>query len=122
MNGNLSSLLLVVALFGLFYLLLIRPQRNRQRQAVRMQSDLAVGAEVMTTAGLFGTVAGLDDQTVTLEVAPGVTNRYIRAAVGKVLTPAPGAGPGDSTERLDDAASVEGGAGSDDGPSAGRPA
>ena len=47
-----------------------------------MQRGLAVGDEVMLTSGIFGTVRALDDDTVSLEVADGVTLRVVRAAVG----------------------------------------
>ncbi|ETK30451.1 hypothetical protein MPTA5024_40225 [Microbispora sp. ATCC PTA-5024] len=70
-----------------FYFLLIRPQRKRQQEQAQMQNSLAPGARVMTTTGLFGTVVGLEDDDVLLEVAPGVQTRWIKAAIGRVLTP-----------------------------------
>ena len=87
-GSSLTPLLLLVVL-GLFtYFVLIRPQRNRMRQLQQTQSTLTPGVEVMTTAGLYATVVDLDDETVTLETAPGVHNRYARAAVARILTPA----------------------------------
>ena len=57
-----------------------------------MQRGLAVGDEVMLTSGIFGMVRALDDETVALEVADGVTLRVVRAAVGHVVTPARSSG------------------------------
>ena len=70
-----------------FYLLIIRPARNRQRAATQLQERLAPGVEVMTTSGIYGTVVGVDDTTVSLEIAPGTTVRFAKAAVGQVRDP-----------------------------------
>ncbi len=86
-GGGITPLLLLAALIAFTYLILIRPQRSRMRQLQQTQATLAPGAEVITTAGLYATVVDLDEQTVTLEVAPGVHNRYDRRAVARVVTP-----------------------------------
>ena len=83
-----GSILLLLVPLVLLWLLILRPARQRQRQAQSMQSTLAVGQEVMTTSGLFGTIADLDDKRVTLTVAPGVDLQFVRAAVGAVERPA----------------------------------
>ena len=77
--------LLVVA----FYFLLIRPQKQRQRQQAEMVSALAPGAQVMTTAGMMGTVAVVAEDEISLEISPGVFVRMVPAAVAKVIEPAP---------------------------------
>ena len=78
--------LLPIVLLGLaFYLLIIRPQRNRQRAQQRLVDQLAVGAKVMTTSGLFAEVAEIADDGVLLEVAPGVTMRWTRAAIARII-------------------------------------
>jgi len=78
--------LLLILVVG--YLLLVRPARNRQRQAAQLRTNIEPGVEVTTTAGLLATVVSVnDDDTVTLEVAPGVHSRYMRAAIGRVHTP-----------------------------------
>jgi preprotein translocase subunit YajC len=64
-----------------FYFLLVRPQRARLRAVQAFQTDLTVGTRVITTAGIHGTVAGLDDATADLEVAPGVVVTFARAAL-----------------------------------------
>jgi preprotein translocase subunit YajC len=67
------------------YFLIIRPQQRRRKQVETLQSSIAPGDEVITVAGLYGKVVDIDDKTVTLEVAPGVTNRYARQAIGQVV-------------------------------------
>jgi preprotein translocase subunit YajC len=76
-------LLLVVA----FYFLLIRPQKNRQKKHAEMVSSVAPGTEVMTTAGIFGTVVEATDEVLSLEIAPGTVIRILPAAVSKVIHP-----------------------------------
>jgi len=68
-----------------FYLLIIRPSRNRQRAQQRLGEQLAVGARVMTTSGLFAEVVGVEDDGVLLSPAPGVTMRWTKAAVARIL-------------------------------------
>jgi preprotein translocase subunit YajC len=84
-----EALLLPLLLLAVFYLLLIRPQQRQRKQMAALQSDLAPGAKVMTGAGLFGTVVSIDDQRVELEVAPGVTNWYLRRAIVQVIPDEP---------------------------------
>jgi preprotein translocase subunit YajC len=76
----------IVALFGLLYFVTIRPQRNRQRAAQQTQSQLQPGMRVRTTAGMYATVAGVEDQDVILEVAPGVNVRFLRRAILDVVS------------------------------------
>ncbi|MFC0528478.1 preprotein translocase subunit YajC [Phytohabitans kaempferiae] len=78
-------ILMIVLLFGVMYFMMIRPQQKRRREAEQMQSSLGPGAEVVTIGGLYGHVVSVDDDTVTLEVAPGVQNRYARPAIARVV-------------------------------------
>ena len=95
MNGSFGAafpLLLLVLLVGMFAL----QQRARNRMAMRtqqLQDSLTVGTEVMTTSGLYGTIAALDEQTVDLEVAPDVVVRWARAAIAEVKGTEPTAEP-----------------------------
>lgn len=72
-----------------FYFLLIRPQRNRAKQQQALVAALAPGAEVMTTAGIFGQVAAVTPDQISVEIAPGVFMRMVPAAIAKVIEPAP---------------------------------
>jgi preprotein translocase subunit YajC len=81
-----SGLLPFVLILVAFYFLIVRPARNRQKAALELQQRLAPGVEVMTTSGIYGTVVGLDDTSIQLEVAPGTTVRVAKPAVGQVLT------------------------------------
>ncbi len=70
-----------------FYFLLIRPQKNRQKAQAQMVADIGSGVEIMTTAGIFGTVVSSTDDLILLEISPGVIVRILPAAVSKVIEP-----------------------------------
>jgi preprotein translocase subunit YajC len=84
-GGSYTFLIVIVVLFGLLYFVMIRPQRNKQRQAQAMQNTVRPGQRVRTTAGMYATVVDADDQDVVLEVAPGVHMRFLRRAVMETL-------------------------------------
>ncbi len=78
-------LLMIVLLFGVMYFMMIRPQQKRRREAEQMQRALTVGDEVITIGGLHGRVAAVDDDVVSIEIAPGVHARYSRPAIARVV-------------------------------------
>jgi preprotein translocase subunit YajC len=79
-----SLLLPLIILLPL--LLLIMRQRKQQREYLAQQDRVAVGQTVMTTAGLYGTVTAIEGDQMVLEIAPGTTVRWAKAAVGKIVT------------------------------------
>ena len=70
-GSGLLTFLPIILLIAAMYFLMIRPQSKRRREAQEMQSRLAPGDEVQTVGGLYGTVVAVDDESVTLEAAPG---------------------------------------------------
>jgi preprotein translocase subunit YajC len=80
-----GGILVIVALFALFWLLLIRPQRRRQRAQNEMIASLEVGDEIVTAGGLYGEVMALDEDDVRVEIADGVEVRVARRAVAGVF-------------------------------------
>ncbi len=97
-GGSYTFLIVIVVLFGLLYFVMIRPQRNRQRQAQQMQNTVRPGQRVRTTAGMYATVVDADDQDVVLEVAPGVHMRFLRRAVMETLPDDDGPAPGTAAD------------------------
>lgn len=103
-GASLLPLLMLVGLFAVMYFLVIRPQSKRRKEMQSMQQNVGPGSEIVTVGGLYGTVVAVDDDSVTLEVSPGVTNRYAKGAIGKVLTSAPAATPAEEmTEDIPEA-------------------
>jgi len=94
-GSNLLPFLIIAVLFGLFYFLMIRPQRNRQRAAAQMQSAVTPGQRIRTTAGIYGTIVSGDDRDVVVQIAPGVEIRMLRRAVMDVI---PEDDPADGTQ------------------------
>jgi preprotein translocase subunit YajC len=106
-SGSPLPFLILIAIFGIGYFAFLRPARNKQRAAAMARKKTAeVGDEVTTTAGLIATVVAIDDDAVTLEVAPGVQCRYLPAAIlrvnGEEEEPEPDAPDASTHEVIDD--------------------
>lgn len=87
---NPADLIPLLLLAVVFFLLIIRPMRARQKQYTelrQMQDALQPGARVMISSGIHGTVQSLADETIALEVSPGVVITVARAAVAEVIDP-----------------------------------
>ncbi len=81
-SGGLGSMLIpLLFMFGVFYFLLIRPQKKRETEHRKFLSGLKKGDEVILQSGLYGRVAGLTEQVVTLEVADHVRIRASRSSI-----------------------------------------
>jgi len=80
---NLSSFLLplIIVVFAVPLFLGTRRQKRVAQQQQEMQNSLSSGDRVMTTSGLYATVVSTAEETIDLEIAPGVTTTWLRAAV-----------------------------------------
>lgn len=83
---NTMSILLIVGLIVIFYFMLIRPQQKRMRQQMELMNNLRVGDDVMTSAGIYGTISEIEEDTVLLEVAEDVLIRVAKNAVVRNFT------------------------------------
>ena len=83
-----ASVFPFILLLGIaaLYLIVIRPQRRKQKLQQGMQSELAVGDEVLTAGGVYGKVTRIDDDEVRVEIAPNVEVRLARRAIAAQLT------------------------------------
>jgi len=81
-----ASLLFLVPL-ALLWVLFVRPQQRRMRQAQAMVATLDVGDEIITTGGIYGTVTDTDDTSLWVEIAPDVVVRVMRGAVAQQVSP-----------------------------------
>ena len=80
------SFLFLILIVGAV-VLMMRRGRSRQKAVIDARSNVAPGVEVVTTAGLIATVVDGDDETVTLEIAPGVQSKFLRQAIARVVVP-----------------------------------
>ena len=83
--GGFMSFLPMIALFVIFYFLLIRPQQKRQKEHKSMVSGLAKGDEVVTMGGMLGKITAVDDNFVTVEIAKGTEVKVQRVSVQAMM-------------------------------------
>ena len=79
------SFIMLIALFAVFYFVLIRPQSKRQKEHKAMVAGLAKGDEVVTNGGLLGKITNIGDNFVTLEVSDGLEVRVQRMAISTLM-------------------------------------
>ncbi|SHG13157.1 preprotein translocase subunit YajC [Streptoalloteichus hindustanus] len=72
---------LLIILLALPLFLSTRKQKKMMQEMQSLQNSLGPGDRVMTTSGLYGTVVGTDEDTLDVEIAPGVVTTWLRAAV-----------------------------------------
>lgn len=85
---DLYALLPIVGIFLIFWLLVLRPASRRAREVRQVQASLSVGDEVVTNAGIFGTIASVEDDRIGLQIADGVVITIARPAIVGVSPPA----------------------------------
>lgn len=84
-GSGIESMLLILAMFGVMYFLMIRPQMKRAKEHKTMVEGLQKGDEVITAGGILGRISKVDDQYITVAVAEGVEMQMQRAAIQTVL-------------------------------------
>jgi preprotein translocase subunit YajC len=86
-GGGSGFLILMIGLAGVMFFMM-RSQRKRTQAQQNVQRGAEVGDDVMTTAGIFGTIVDEDEDegTVMLEIAPGTTIKMLRAGISRRLT------------------------------------
>ena len=100
-GGGSAFFLLIVIALGAMWLIVIRPQRRKQKLQRGMQTELAVGDDILTAGGVYGKVTRIDDDDVRVEIAPNVEVRLARRAIAAQLTehtPADTAEPEDASD------------------------
>jgi preprotein translocase subunit YajC len=83
--GGIMSFLPMIALFVIFYFLLIRPQQKRQKEHKNMVADLAKGDEIVTMGGVLGKITAVDDNFLTVEIAKGTEVKVQRMSVQAMM-------------------------------------
>ncbi|WP_022854326.1 preprotein translocase subunit YajC [Thermodesulfatator atlanticus] len=77
----------LILIFVIFYFLLIRPQQKRAKEHQKFLENLKRGDQVFTSGGLIGRVQNVDQDTVTLEVAPNVNVKVVKPYIAGPVTP-----------------------------------
>jgi preprotein translocase subunit YajC len=80
-----EPLIFIAIMVGLLWLLVIRPQRRRASQHTSMIGELSEDDEIVTAGGLYGRIQRIDDDVLTVEIAPNTTVRIARGAVAGIV-------------------------------------
>lgn len=83
--GMFGMMVPFVAMFAILYFLMIRPQQKKVKEQQSMLESLKHGDEVLTTSGILGTITGITDKVVTVEVADDVRVKMMKSQVAQVL-------------------------------------
>jgi preprotein translocase subunit YajC len=85
-GGSLMGMLLpFILVFVIFYLLIIMPQRKKQKKHQEMVENLKPGDRIISTAGIFGTIMGVQKDRIELKIAANVKIDITKSAVGVIL-------------------------------------
>jgi preprotein translocase subunit YajC len=79
-----NPIFFMILIFGVMYMLLIRPQAKKQKQHQEMLKNLKKGDKVITSGGLYGIIVKVTEKDVILEVADKVNMRFTLGAIGSV--------------------------------------
>ena len=82
--GGLGMFLPMIIVMGIFYVMLILPQQRQRKKTQAMLAALKNGDKIVTTGGIYGTVNGIDGDTVILKIADQVKIRIARSAIAQV--------------------------------------
>ena len=80
-----STLIMFGAIFAIFYFMIIRPQQKKAKERDALLKSIKKGDKVITSSGIHGTIAGIDDATVLLDVGNNTKIKMERSAVGQVV-------------------------------------
>jgi preprotein translocase subunit YajC len=79
-----NPLFMMIIVMGIFYVMLIVPQQRQRKKTQAMLAALKNGDKVVTSSGIYGTVNGIDGDTVILKIADQVKIRILRSAIAQV--------------------------------------
>ena len=80
-------LIIMALMLGVMYVLMVRPQRQKQSQQQAMINDASVGDDVLTTGGIYGTITEAEGDDVVVEIASGISVHMTRRGIAAVLPP-----------------------------------
>ena len=88
MGANYQSIIFFVAIIGVFYFLIIRPQKKRQTEQLQLMNELKPGAEIQTIGGIYGQIVSIDDDDrVVVAVYDGSELEIAKRAIARIVTP-----------------------------------
>ena len=86
--GGFTGFIPLILMFVIFYFLLIRPQQKKTKEHRQMISNLKKGDRIVTSGGIHGRITGMDESTITVEIADKVRVKVARGNVSGLTQPA----------------------------------
>ena len=80
-GGGMEGIFMLLIMFGIFYMLLIRPQQKRAKQHRELVESLKAGDLVITAGGIHGKIVAVEDKVLTIEVSAGVKIKVNRNSI-----------------------------------------
>ena len=80
-------LIIMALMLGVMYVLMVRPQRQKQSRQQAMINEASVGDDVLTTGGIYGTITEAEGDDVVVEIASGISVHMTRRGIAAVLPP-----------------------------------
>ena len=84
-GSMMSTLIMFGAIFLIFYFMIIRPQQKRQKDREKMINEMKKGDKVITSGGLHGTIAGMDEKTLLVDLGNNIKVTVERSSVNAVV-------------------------------------
>lgn len=88
MGGGLGQMILLPLMFVVIYFVMLRPMKKQQQEQETLQKNLRRGDQVVTTSGIIGTIVGVSDKEITLEISEKVKVKFLKDAVSRKYDPA----------------------------------
>lgn len=84
-GGMFSTLIMFGLIIVIFYFMILRPQQKRQKERDKMLNDVQKGDKIVTTGGVHGTVMGIEDKTLLVQIAENVKVKLERSAISSIV-------------------------------------
>ena len=84
-GGLISTVIMFGSIIAIFWFMILRPQQKKQKQHQQLIDSLKKGDKVEMSGGLHGTIAGLDERTILVQVAENVKMKFEKTAIATVV-------------------------------------
>ena len=84
-GGMVSTIIMFGAIFLIFYFMIIRPQQKKAKERDKLLSNLEKGDKVITSGGIHGIIAGIDEKTLLLQISDNLKVKVERSAITQVI-------------------------------------
>ncbi len=84
-SGLVANIVLFGSIILIFYFMIIRPQQKRQKERQQMIDSMKKGDRIITAGGIHGTIVGVEDKTVLVQIADNVKVKVERSTIGNIM-------------------------------------